>query len=92
MADCKQLWHNADEVIYPNVGLKETGLVDFSCTYGFCRRIRNSLYPVWPYRNMKKKHFEWFLSEIDTFKNPKVELEQYSTSAELAGVSYFIVC
>ncbi|VDN39940.1 unnamed protein product [Gongylonema pulchrum] len=33
---------------------------------------------------MKKKHLEWFLSEIETFKNPKVQLEQYSTSVALA--------
>ncbi|KAM3724410.1 rRNA N6-adenosine-methyltransferase metl-5 [Dirofilaria immitis] len=33
---------------------------------------------------MKKKHFEWFLSQIETFQNLKVQLEQYSTSVELA--------
>lgn len=33
---------------------------------------------------MKKKHLECFLSEIGTFENPKIHLEQYSTSVELA--------
>ncbi|EFO26776.1 hypothetical protein LOAG_01707 [Loa loa] len=33
---------------------------------------------------MKKKHFECFLSQIETFQNLKVQLEQYSTSVELA--------
>ncbi|VDN07554.1 unnamed protein product [Thelazia callipaeda] len=33
---------------------------------------------------MKKKHLESFLSAIETFQNPKVRLEQYSTGIELA--------
>ncbi|CAG9532551.1 unnamed protein product [Cercopithifilaria johnstoni] len=33
---------------------------------------------------MKKKHFEWFLSQIESFQNFKIQLEQYSTSVELA--------
>ncbi|KAL4001766.1 Methyltransferase small domain family protein [Acanthocheilonema viteae] len=33
---------------------------------------------------MKKKHFESFLSQIETFQNFKIQLEQYSTSVELA--------
>ncbi|VDK25179.1 unnamed protein product [Anisakis simplex] len=35
-------------------------------------------------RFKKKKHFEWFLSELDTFDEPKLNLEQYATSPELA--------
>lgn len=34
---------------------------------------------------MKKKQFESFLSQIETFQNFKIQLEQYSTSVELAG-------
>uniref|UniRef100_A0A915PPC8 Methyltransferase-like protein 5 n=1 Tax=Setaria digitata TaxID=48799 RepID=A0A915PPC8_9BILA len=33
---------------------------------------------------MRKKHFEWFLSQIETFRNLNVQLEQYSTNVELA--------
>ncbi|KAK6100700.1 Methyltransferase domain family protein [Brugia pahangi] len=33
---------------------------------------------------MKKKHLECFLSQIETFQNFKLQLEQYSTSVELA--------
>ncbi|VDK77624.1 unnamed protein product [Litomosoides sigmodontis] len=33
---------------------------------------------------MKKKHLESFLSQIEAFQNFKIQLEQYSTSVELA--------
>uniref|UniRef100_A0A0N4Z984 Methyltransferase-like protein 5 n=1 Tax=Parastrongyloides trichosuri TaxID=131310 RepID=A0A0N4Z984_PARTI len=32
---------------------------------------------------MKRKQFEWYLSSLSSFKNPKIELEQYCTSSEL---------
>ncbi|VDM45028.1 unnamed protein product [Toxocara canis] len=35
-------------------------------------------------RFKKQKHFQWFLSELETFSEPKQCLEQYATSPELA--------
>lgn len=34
---------------------------------------------------MKRKHLESFLQQLDTFDRPKLELEQYATSPELAA-------
>lgn len=40
---------------------------------------------------MKRKHLEWFLSELETFKNPKIHLEQYATNVQLAGILFPII-
>lgn len=34
---------------------------------------------------MKKKHLEGFLQQLETFGNPKIELEQYGTGVSLAS-------
>lgn len=34
---------------------------------------------------MKRKHLESFLQQLDTFSKPRVELEQYATSALLGA-------
>ncbi|MFH4977765.1 hypothetical protein AB6A40_004474 [Gnathostoma spinigerum] len=33
---------------------------------------------------MKPKHLEWFLSDLESFTDPKLNLEQYATDSELA--------
>lgn len=34
---------------------------------------------------MKRKHLIWQLESLDTFEQPKLNLEQYATSAEMAA-------
>jgi predicted RNA methylase len=34
---------------------------------------------------MKRKHLIWQLESLDTFEQPKLHLEQYATSAEMAA-------
>ena len=34
---------------------------------------------------MKRKELQWILGDLESFKNPKVLLEQYATGPEIAG-------
>ena len=41
---------------------------------------------------MKLKALEIELEDVDDFENPKIDLEQYSTTSHLAGMYFIVLC